>query len=258
MIKFLDCGVCTVWSSNDRLLCGNSEHVTLTSESLQWPHYQSAVCAFTVYHVHMLNSWCSSVYLHTRVCMISLHICLLQAHWSCGLGSKHRFWCEYPLYIYTHTSKHRHRSTVVTYVVAAWWNRTNLALVASCSASENLHRRNLQIFCQLRKKICRLHLCNADSVGNNVAVTLSSAFLVLATFTVCYWIIYDTLLYDLQLIKTYLFKALWVYFTDPKCIRMMDSDLIRPKSVMSLQVPFRYILDPFTVTYCPDKIRIHY
>lgn len=254
MIKFLDCGVCTVWSSNDRLLCGNSEHVTLTSESLQWPHYQSAVCAFTVYHVHMLTSWCSSVYLHTRVCMISLHICLLQAHWSCGLGSKHRFWCEYPpLYIHTHTSKHSsdlcggclmksHKFGSCCFLLCIW----------------EPAQKEFGDFLSGQKNICRLHLCNADSVGNNVAVTVSSAFLVLATFTVCYWIIYDTLLYDLQLIKTYLFKALCVYFTDPKCIRMMDSDLIRPRSVMSLQAPFRYILDPFTVTYCPDKIRIHF
>lgn len=117
----------------------------------------------------------------TRVCMISLHICLLQAHWSCGLGSKHRFWCEYPLYIYTHTSKHRHRSTVVTCVVAAWWNGTNLLLPALHlkTCTEGICR-----FSVSSEKFCRLHLCNADSVGNNVAVTLSSTFLVLATFTV--------------------------------------------------------------------------
>lgn len=158
-----------------------------------------------------------------------------------------------PLYIYTHTSKHSsdlcggclmklHKFGSCCFLLCIW----------------EPAQKEFGDFLSGQKNICRLHLCNADSVGNNVAVTLSSAFLVLATFTVCYWIIYDTLLYDLQLIKTYLFKALCVYFTDPKCIRMMDSDLIRPRSVMSLQAPFRYILDPFTVTYCPDKIRIHF
>lgn len=249
MIKFLDCGVCTVWSSNDRLLCGNSEHVTLTSMATL---SECSVCIHCVScaHANQLMFFCV---LNTRVCMISLHICLLQAHWSCGLGSKHRFWCEYPLYIYTHTSKHSsdlcggclmksHKFGSCCFLLCIW----------------EPAQKEFGDFLSGQKNICRLHLCNADSVGNNVAVTLSSAFLVLATFTVCYWIIYDTLLYDLQLIKTYLFKALCVYFTDPKCIRMMDSDLIRPRSVMSLQAPFRYILDPFTVTYCPDKIRIHF
>lgn len=202
-------------------------------------------------HANQLMFFCVLTYacLHDLTTHLSSSGTLVM--WA-GIQTQVLMWV--PPFIYTHTQA----STVVTCVVAAWWNRTNLALVASCSASENLHRRNLEIFCQVKKNICRLHLCNADSVGNNVAVTLSSAFLVLATFTVCYWIIYDTLLYDLQLIKTYLFKALCVYFTDPKCIRMMDSDLIRPRSVMSLQAPFRYILDPFTVTYCPDKIRIHF
>lgn len=170
MIKFLDCGVCTVWSSSDRLLCGNSKHVTLTSESLQWPHYQSAVCAFTVYHVHMLNSWCSSVYLHTRVCMTSLHICLLQAHWSCGLGSKHRFWCEYPLYIYTHkqTQTQKHSSDLCGSCLMKSHK------FGSCCFLLCIWEPAQKEFVDLlssQKKICRLHLYNADSVGNNVAVT---------------------------------------------------------------------------------------
>lgn len=152
MIKFLDCGVCTVWSSNDRLLCGNSEHVTLTSESLQWPHYQCSVCIHCVScaHAKQLMFFCVLTYacLHDLTTHLSSSGTLVM--WA-GIQTQVLMWVP-PLYIHTHTSKHRHRSTVVTYVVAAWWNRTNLALVASCSASENLHRRNLQIFCQLRKK----------------------------------------------------------------------------------------------------------
>lgn len=119
-----------------------------------------------------------------------------------------------PLYIYTHTSKHSsdlcggclmksHKFGSCCFLLCIW----------------EPAQKEFGDFLSGQKNICRLHLCNADSVGNNVAVTVSSAFLVLATFTVCYWIIYDTLLYDLQLIKTYLFKALCVYFTDPKCIR---------------------------------------
>lgn len=170
-----------------------------------------------------------------------------------GIQTQVLMWVPPFIYIYTHTSKHSsdlcggclmksHKFGSCCFLLCIW----------------EPAQKEFGDFLSGQKNICRLHLCNADSVGNNVAVTLSSAFLVLATFTVCYWIIYDTLLYDLQLIKTYLFKALCVYFTDPKCIRMMDSDLIRPRSVMSLQAPFRYILDPFTVTYCPDKIRIHF
>lgn len=203
----------------------------------------------------MLNSWCSSVYL--RVLAWSHYTSVFFRHighvgWDPNTG----FDVSTP-FIYTHkqTQTQKHSSDLCGGCLM------KLHKFGSCCfllCIWETAQKEFADFLSAQKKICRLHLCNADSVGNNVAVTLSSTFLVLAIFTVCYWIIYDTLLYGLQLIKTYLFKALWVYFTDQKCIRMMDSDLIRPRSVMSLQVPFGYILDPFTVTYCPDKIRIHY
>lgn len=143
MIKFLDCGVCTVWSSNDRLLCGNSEHVTLTSMATL---SECSVCIHCVScaHANQLMFFCVLTYacLHDLTTHLSSSGTLVM--WA-GIQTQVLMWV--PPFIYTHTQA----STVVTCVVAAWWNRTNLALVASCSASENLHRRNLEIFCQVKK-----------------------------------------------------------------------------------------------------------